>query len=285
VARDFPEYLPRALEQKKLLGETSPIWLSQYRLQPQEGVGRLFTPEHLEKVRGTHEPFPNMPVDVAIEKLGPALGNPHGAPKPAHYEDYFIAGLDIGGMNPGAERDPTVLTIARMVGPDADSVNHWVTGADATLEVINVLSWQTTWNEIQAEIERWHDFYGLEQLTVDSTGLGHHAAGMLELSLQKNMIEKVNFTEQSKSQLCYELYDAVLAGRLKLYRGDDRQSRQCWQQLAKARIETRPRTGIVSFNVPESQGHDDHLMSLALLVRAASTWKPRRAYFYSRGTL
>ena len=95
----------------------------------------------------------------------------------------------------------------------------------------------------------------------------------------------VNFTEQSKSQLCYELYDTVLSGRLKLYQGDDPQLRQCWQQLSKARIEARPRTGMVSFNVPQSQGHDDHLISLALLVRAAGVYKPRRAYASSRGPL
>jgi hypothetical protein len=283
VSRDFPEYLPRALEQKKLLGETSPIWLSQYRLQPQEGVGRLFRPEHLEKVRGEHEPFPNMPVEQAIARLGKSRGLLRHEPKPAHFDDVFIAGLDIGGMNPGAERDPTVLTVGRLLGPNGES--DWLHGGSAIIEVVNVMSWQATWDVIQAEIERWHDFYYFESFALDSTGIGHHAAGMLEGSMDKRIIESVNFTEQSKSQLCYELYDAVLSGRLKLYQGDDRELRQCWQQLAKARIETRPRTGIVSFDVPPNQGHDDHLMSLALLVRAAGVYKPRRAYAYRRGDI
>ena len=85
------------------------------------------------------------------------------------------------------------------------------------------------------------------------------------------------FTQQSKSLLGFGLLAAINSGRLKLYARDH--SDECtefWHQVELARSQFRPNQ-TMNFFVEPSEGHDDFLMSLALLVESVRDYKPRTA--------
>lgn len=99
---------------------------------------------------------------------------------------------------------------------------------------------------------------------------------VLRRALGSATVEPFIFTAQSKSHLGYDLLAAVNAGCLKLYAPDGSpEQRQCWQQIGQAEARYRPNR-TMEFAVNRAKGHDDFLMSLALLVRA-SEYLPRSA--------
>ena len=65
-------------------------------------------------------------------------------------------------------------------------------------------------------------------------------------------------------------------GRLRLYGGDAPELRECRRQLELCRAEYRPNQ-TMRFHVDERDGHDDYVVSLALLVEAAKDGTPRPA--------
>jgi hypothetical protein len=69
----------------------------------------------------------------------------------------------------------------------------------------------------------------------------------------------------------------VNSGRLKMYAGDSSDEyRKFWFEMEKAKSRYRPNQ-TMNFFVDPGQGHDDFLMSLALLVEAADGYRPREA--------
>ena len=118
----------------------------------------------------------------------------------------------------------------------------------------------------------WH----CRKVIVDATGVGQPVASFLRKSLGRSVTPFV-FTARSKSQLGFSLLAAINSGRLKMYAGDG--SKECqafWDQAGKARSFYRP-SQTMNFYVDPSQGHDDYLMSLALVVEASALYAPRIA--------
>ncbi|MBE3110404.1 MAG: hypothetical protein IMZ46_07800, partial [Acidobacteria bacterium] len=82
---------------------------------------------------------------------------------------------------------------------------------------------------------------------------------------------------ESKSRLGYNLLAAVNGGRLKAYAADaSDEYREFWEQAERARVAYRANQ-TMNFFVDPAEGHDDYLMSLALLVEAAAGSRPRIA--------
>ena len=102
-------------------------------------------------------------------------------------------------------------------------------------------------------------------------------ARLLAAALGSHVVRPLRFTQESKSRLGYGLLAATNGGRLKLYASDESvEYRQCWRELERARVTSRAnRTS--DFFVEPSEGHDDYLISLALLVEAGSDAAPRAA--------
>ena len=76
---------------------------------------------------------------------------------------------------------------------------------------------------------------------------------------------------------------AANGGRLKLYAGDGSlEYRHCLRELERARVAYRANR-TMNFFVEPSEGHDDYLVSLALLVEAGSGAAPRPARGRGRG--
>ena len=62
-----------------------------------------------------------------------------------------------------------------------------------------------------------------------------------------------------------------------MYAGDGSpEYQEFWQEMELARSHYRPNQ-TMNFYVDPARGHDDFLMSLALLVEAANTYSPRGA--------
>jgi len=119
-----------------------------------------------------------------------------------------------------------------------------------------------------------------KRIVVDATGIGQPVASFLRHSLGSRVIS-FQFTQRSKSEIGFDLLAAINSGRLKVYAADGSPEYQefCFE-VEKARSHYRP-SQTMNFYVDPSEGHDDFLISLALVVEAAKRYQPRSA----RGSL
>jgi phage FluMu gp28-like protein len=121
------------------------------------------------------------------------------------------------------------------------------------------------------------------RVAVDATGLGETAARLIAQALGSNRVQAVKFTAHSKSQLGFDLLASANGGRLKVYRGDDSpEHREFSRQCDLARGEYRA-NGTLGFFVDPSDGHDDYLISAALVVHASRDMQRRVATGSVRG--
>jgi len=85
------------------------------------------------------------------------------------------------------------------------------------------------------------------------------------------------FTQPSKSELGFNLLAAVNSGRLKMCAGDgSEECQEFWREMELARSQYRA-SQTVNFYVDPAKGHDDFLMSLALVVEEGRGCEVRRA--------
>ena len=258
VAELNPDYGRYVESERARLGESHPLFLTQYALKTISG-GRLFRAGQRAQLQGTH-PRQSAPV---------------------HRGESYVAGLDVGGQEldggsgPGEAargHDPTVLTIARLVAPASDAIVQ-----EPRLEVVEHLS--VAGEKHDELFARLVDVLGrvwrVRRVAVDATGLGETLARLLTRALGQSVVRALRFTAESKSRLGYNLLAAVNGGRLKMYAGDgEAEWAEFWRQMELARVAYRSgRT--MSFFVDPSSGHDDYLMSLALVVEAAQELDPR----------
>jgi len=114
------------------------------------------------------------------------------------------------------------------------------------------------------------------RITADATGIGEPITSFLRKSLGSKVIP-FKFTQKSKSEAGFDLLAAVNSGRLKLYKQDGSEDyRELMFELEKAKSLYRP-SQTLNFFVDSSDGHDDYLMSLAMVVQAANKCVPRKA--------
>ena len=117
---------------------------------------------------------------------------------------------------------------------------------------------------------------------VDATGVGQPVSSFLRSALGTK-VSPFTFTVRSKSELGFNLLAAINSGRLKVYAGDGSDEYQeFWFEMEKAKSQYRP-SQTMNFYVDPADGHDDFLMSLALLVEAANQYTPRGARGISPG--
>ena len=270
VAELNPEYGRFVEGERARLGENHPLFLTQYALKTVSG-GRLFSAGQRAQLQGKQ---PRM--------SGAAEG------------ESYVAGLDVGGQELGemgaagpsmgpstalrtgsgraGGHDLTVLTVARVAAPASGALMQ-----EPRLEVVEHMAVE---GEKHDELfARLVDVLGrvwrVRRLAVDATGLGETLARLLAKALGPSVVQPVKFTAESKSRLGYNLLAAVNGGRLKVYAADG-SSEYCelWRQVELARAAYRP-SRTMNFYVDASSGHDDFLMSLALVVEAARDLDPR----------
>ena len=247
VAAHVPAYERYVEGERERLGERHPLFRTQYLLEVVSEADRLFDAAALAQLDGTHERL--------------------RAPRPG---ERYVAGLDLGGAARGdgapEDHDATVLTIARVRrGGGA------LDGGAPRIEVVEHQAWQGAATEplLDALADRLRRVWRVRHVAVDATGLGGPLADLLAARLPRGVVEPVVFSAERKSRLGFGRLAAVHSGRLRLYGMDgSREWAECRRELELARAVYRD-TRSMQFHVDPSEGHDDYLTSLALVVAAA----------------
>lgn len=256
IARYNQDYGRYVIQERERLGEDHPLFRTQYALLPIKGGGRFLSRQQIAQMIGSHQ----------------RLQSPHKA------GTLYIAGVDLAGekIEDGKNRhnfgdnsqDSTVITIA-----EVDMANR--------LPILRIVE-QYQWTGIAHSqlypqmVEIVKNIWNCHRIAVDATGLGQPVASFLKKELGSKVIP-FTFTQRSKSSLGFELLSYINSNRLKLYQQDDsREYQETMFQLEKAKAQYRPNQ-TVNFYVPPWEGHDDFLMSLALLTVAAKESTVRHA--------
>lgn len=270
VARHNPAYARFVEAERQRLGEGHPLFQTQYCLHTVSG-GRLFNPSQRAQLQGTHarEHAPQRG-EVYIAGLDMA-GDDFGAVQD-WYADAPTEPIK-GGRPAAGGRDATILTIARVSYPPSDALVQ-----EPSLAVVEHVAWRGERHD--ALYARLADLLGcvwqVRRVAVDATGLGEATARFLMTALGERVVIPFKFTSESKSRLGYNLLAAVNGGRLRMYAADgSAEYNDFWQEVSLARVAYRPNR-TMNFFVAPSEGHDDYLMSLALVVEAATGLASRR---------
>ena len=258
IAKHNADYLAYVEAERERLGENHPLFLTQYRLLPIHGGGGYLSSQELSQLQGEH----------------------HRRHQPEPGKTY-VAGIDLAGeaeIEEGAalrilkpRQDSTVVTIGELEfggdvvkQPRVKVVEHfrWTGRKHAELypRLVDILK------------AVWH----CRKIVVDATGVGQPVSSFLKQSLGSRVVP-FTFTARSKSELGFNLLAAINSGRLKMYAGDGSpEYREFWLEMERAKSHYRP-SQTMNFYVDPAQGHDDFLMSLALLVEAGNQYSPRGA--------
>ena len=266
IAKYNPDYLAYVEAERERLGENHPLFLTQYRLLPIHGGGGFLSQQQLAQLRGEH-----------TRKHHPDHGK------------VYVAGIDLAGeaeVEEGAyliglkpRQDSTVVTIGELdfsvcgalqKQPRICVVEHyWWTGkkhAQLYPQLVDILK------------NVWH----CRKVVVDATGIGQPVSSFLRQALGSR-VSPFTFTQRAKSELGFSLLAAINSGRLKIYSKDGSQEYQeFWFETERAKSQYRP-SQTMNFYVDPTEGHDDFLMSLALLVEAGSQYEPKTAVGSVRG--
>jgi len=260
VSKYNPDYLAYVAAERARLGENHPLFLTQYCLLPIRGGGGFLSTQQRAQLQGGHS-------------------RQH---RREHGKTYIV-GVDLAGEAEEEEgarlralkprQDSTVVTIGELDFSTSDDVqpqpeirvveHYWWTGKKHTelyQQLVDVLK------------NVWH----CRRVVVDATGVGQPVSSFLRQALGSRVVP-FTFTQQSKSALGFNLLAAINSGRLKMYAGDgSAEYQEFWQEMERAKSQYRP-SQTMNFYVDPAQGHDDFLMSLALLVEAGNHYLPRGA--------
>jgi hypothetical protein len=254
VAACNPGYATFVESERARLGEDHPLFRTQYRLLPLPASGRLFNRVQLALLTGSHARQRSR-VDGVI----------------------YVAGIDYAGQDEQLDglvltrpqRDATVITIG------AVTFNG---GREPSVKVVEHYAWIGTPHHILHPqiVDLVRNKWNCSRVLCDATGIGEPLAAFLQTSCGAR-VTPFKFTQQSKSQLGFDLIAFVNSGRVQCYSGDgSREFAEFMLEMEKARSNYRPNQTI-NFYVDPLEGHDDYLMSLALCVKAAENSRPRVA--------
>lgn len=254
VAEYNPLYGKFVESERDRLGEDHPLFKTQFKLERIGGETGFLSAQQRAQMMGEH-PRIHRREDGAV----------------------YVAGIDIAGSDEDASdaalrnakphKDSTVISIGRL---DFSLISDAV--LEPRVELVDVYYWTGRGHREQYEqmLDLLRNVWGVSRVVVDATGIGAGVADFLESALGAETVEKFVFSSTSKSRIGFGLLAAVNSGRLKAYAGDgDENTREFWSQMEKARYSVRNNQQI-NFFVPEREGHDDFLLSLALLVEASA---------------
>jgi len=237
VAAEVPAYQAHVDKQIAVMGVDHPLFLSQYGLEEVDSQAGMFPPELRFLMRGQHDAH-----------SGPLDG-----------EVYYMT-IDVGGEAHEGEdvvetgRDSTAVTVFTRKWVEFGSIwqvvhRHRFTGEKPEAVALRV-------------VQRWRPM----QIVVDATGIGAGVASMLEAH-HPNVIPFV-FGSASKSRLGWDFIGLCRQGRfLDHVQDSSANQRLFWHEVEAAQLEVLPGPGrLCRWGVPESAGHDDLLISAALVA-------------------
>jgi hypothetical protein len=269
VGRYNLAYLMNVEMERQRIGENHPLFLTQYRLLPVHGGGGFLNPQQLAQLAGPHS-----------RRCRPEDGK------------VYVAGIDLAGAAESGEedflqsfkprQDSTVVTIAELETKNSfynpSFCPERSEGSNFKLKIVEHYRWTGIPHTALYPqlVDLLKNVWRCKKVVVDSTGVGEPVAAFLKQALGHRVVP-FKFTAQSKSVLGFNLLSAINSGRLKMYAGDGSpEYQEMWFELNKAKSLYRPNQTF-NFFVDPSDGHDDFLMSLALLVESAGLYEPRTA--------
>ena len=259
IAKYNPDYRRYVEGEKQRLGEGHPLFQTQYALHPIRGGGGFLSLQQRAQLQGDH-------------------------PRNHRRQDHkvYLAGIDIAGeaeeqddimmraISP--KRDSTVITIGELQPPPEEAF-----GKEPALNIVQHCSWTgvTHFDLYPQMVDLLKNIWNCRRIVVDATGIGEPVTSFLRKELGSRVVP-FHFTQRSKSDLGFKLLSFVNSGRLKMYAGDgSAEYQEFWHEMERAKSVFRP-SQTMNFYVAPAEGHDDFLMSLALLIEA-SEYKPRSA--------
>ncbi len=260
VARHNPDYLAYVESERQRLGENHPLFLTQYRLMTVRGGGGFLSAQQKEQLKGEHSRL-----------------------KRAEAGKTYVAGIDLAGEAEDAEddylrsiaprKDSTVVTIGELEFPPGDGVIK-----EPHLRIVEHYRWTgKKHTELYAQlVDILKNVWRCRRVVIDATGVGEPVASFLRKALGSRVMP-FTFTQKSKSELGFNLLAAINSGRLKIYKADgSEECQQFWDEMEEAKSSYRPNQ-TMNFYVEPGQGHDDFLMSLALVNEAGNSYEVRSA--------
>jgi hypothetical protein len=267
VGKCNPDYVKFVEGERQRLGEEHPLFRTQYALLPITRGGGFLSRQQIALMVGEHC----------------RQSQPEG-------KRTYIAGVDLAGEHepevtgegaPGYDRrrghDSTVITIAEVDTIDP-STSLRAGSLQPLLKVVEHYQWTgTPHSQLHTQMtDILKNVWNCRRIAVDATGIGQPVASFLRRELGSRVIPFV-FTSKSKSDMGFELLSLVNSSRLKLYKQDgSREYQETLFELERALVQYRPNQ-TMNFYVEPQEGHDDFLVSLALVVQAAKGLNPRGA--------
>jgi hypothetical protein len=260
VAKYVPDYRAYVEGERERLGENHPLFLTQYRLLPIRGGGGFLNEQQRAQLQGEHS------------------RKRHGEPGRV-----YVAGIDLAGEEEEIEgdfrmptkprHDATVVTIGELDFASRDEIVR-----EPVVRIVEHYRWTgKKHTELYARLaDILKNVWRCRRVAVDATGVGEPVASFLRKSLGPRVMP-FKFTQKSKSELGFNLLAAVNAGRLKVYQGDGSDEYKEFRLEMERAKSTYRASQTMNFYVDAAQGHDDFLMSLALVVEAAGLYEPRGA--------
>ena len=272
VGKHNPTYLKFVLTEKERLGENHPLFRTQYTLLPIHGGGRLLSRQQIVLMQGRH-PRQSQPEERRTYIAGIDLA---GEGEIASPESQVIEQKAVDHRLTTRSQDSTVITIAEVA---SHSTLSPLTG-EGRIE-INIVE-HYRWTGIPHSqlypqmVHILRNIWNCRRIVVDATGIGQPVASFLKAQLGSKVIP-FTFTQRSKSDIGFNLLSFVNSGKLKLYKQDNSpEYQELMFELEKARVQYRPNQ-TMNFFVDPSEGHDDFLISLALVVHGGKDFNPREA--------
>ena len=271
VAKYNPQYLAFVESERNRLGENHPLFMTQYRLLPVRGGGGFLNTLQKEQLQGVHK-------RISRGENGKV----------------YVAGIDLAGeaetdeedfkksMNP--RQDSTVVTIGEVeiipILPISNNTNNSIgdKGKAVSIKIVEHQVWTGhKHTELYSTlIDLIKTVWRCRAVVIDATGIGQPVASFLRQALGSRIIP-FNFSAPAKSELGFNLLAAINSGRLKMYAADNSPEYvEFWHEMERAKGYYRA-SQTMNFFVDTNEGHDDYLMSLALLVEAAEQYSPRKA--------
>jgi hypothetical protein len=256
VARYNPDYQAYVEAERERLGEKHPLFLTQYCLLPIHGGGGFLSRQQRAQLQGEHP-----------RRHQPEAGR------------IYVAGIDLAGEaeaeDPSARprQDSTVVTIGELDFSVCDQLQK-----QPRLKLVEHCRWTgVKHTDLYAQlVDILKTVWRCRRVVVDATGIGQPVSSFLRGALGAR-VAGFTFTAPSKSELGFNLLATINSGRLKMYAADgSAEYQEFWVEMERARSQYRPNQ-TMNFYVDPGQGHDDFLMSLALLVEAAARYSPRGA--------
>ena len=274
VGRHNPDYLRFADTERKRLGEGHPLFRTQYALLPVAHGGGFLSRQQMAMVLGEHQRHSH-PEAKGIYIAGVDLAGEHEPEtslRGALATKQSLTDMRLPRFahnDKGNGCDSTVITIA-----EVDVANS----SQPLLRIVEQYRWTgTPHSQLYAQMMGiLKKVWDCRKIVVDATGIGQPVASFLREELGRRVVPFV-ITSKSKSDMAFELLSFINSGRLKLYKQDGSEEyKETLFEMERARARYRPNQ-TMNFYVDPQEGHDDFLMSLALVVQAARGLGPREA--------